>query len=518
MHTASPMLKAQRISAPARTLPAGLRVKPAPLHLARGSPYSSPLTSGRPLAKERQQDEHASAPQLGASPTSYVQQYEQPTATLSTASLPSSLSAYECEQAEAALEALLATPDLDLRVAPHSPMFDAQAAAQAVQLERACAVAMLCAYGPHHAALGLPLLPSSRGAAPDAVDPAAGTGHSQEAGTGKEGGPYTGLSAADAAHQFVHRTLYRLNRLNLFWYDALDNYANERSLHLARLRNGLEAAWQSWEGQQLGHDTIDKMRQMSPDEIKEGLRQRYTEDVDPPLSAVGSYIATDMGVEGYRQLLAIASLDGLVEASRQSRVCGGAPNDVMCMIFKVLMEEYGAGRMAKKHSTFFASMMRELKLDDTPEVYLDEVPWQVLAGANHNFLLTERRRHYLRYAAGLSFFEIVGPSVYRTYLAAAQRLNLSEEAAGYWALHIKEDERHGRWMLEDVAVPLVDKYPKDSWELLLGYDQEKFMATRAAAVVLERIRKADEQGFIAKPKPFVNSPPPSEVAAKPALI
>ncbi|GFH22479.1 uncharacterized protein HaLaN_19952 [Haematococcus lacustris] len=94
----------------------------------------------------------------------------------------------------------------------------------------------------------------------------------------------------------------------------------------------------------------------------------------------------------------------------------------------VAVEEYGAGRMAKKHSTFFASMMRELKLDDTPEVYLDEVPWQ-----------------------------IVGPSVYRTYLSAAQRLNLSEEAAGYWALHIKEDERHGRWMLEDVAVPLVDK-------------------------------------------------------------
>lgn len=36
-----------------------------------------------------------------------------------------------------------------------------------------------------------------------------------------------------------------------------------------------------------------------------------------------------------RQLLAIASLDGLVEASRQSRVCGGAANDVQCMIFKV---------------------------------------------------------------------------------------------------------------------------------------------------------------------------------------
>lgn len=31
---------------------------------------------------------------------------------------------------------------------------------------------------------------------------------------------------------------------------------------------------------------------------------------------------------------------------------------------------------------------------------------QVLAGANHNFLLTERRRHYLRYMGGLSYFEV----------------------------------------------------------------------------------------------------------------
>ncbi len=28
--------------------------------------------------------------------------------------------------------------------------------------------------------------------------------------------------------------------------------------------------------------------------------------------------------------------------------------------------------------------------------------------------------------------QIVGPSIYKTYLSAAQRLGLSEEAAGYW--------------------------------------------------------------------------------------
>jgi hypothetical protein len=43
------------------------------------------------------------------------------------------------------------------------------------------------------------------------------------------------------------------------------------------------------------------------------------------------------------------------------------------------------------------------------------------------------------------------------YLAAAQRLGLSDDAAGYWELHIREDERHGRQMVEDVALPLVDR-------------------------------------------------------------
>ena len=36
--------------------------------------------------------------------------------------------------------------------------------------------------------------------------------------------------------------------------------------------------------------------------------------------------------------LSAASVDGLVEASRQSRVCAGAANDIACMIFRVLME------------------------------------------------------------------------------------------------------------------------------------------------------------------------------------
>ena len=50
-------------------------------------------------------------------------------------------------------------------------------------------------------------------------------------------------------------------------------------------------------------------------------------------------------------------------------------------------------------------MMLELDLCVEPEYYFSLVPWQSLAAMNHNFLLTERRRHYLRYLGGLTFFE-----------------------------------------------------------------------------------------------------------------
>lgn len=58
---------------------------------------------------------------------------------------------------------------------------------------------------------------------------------------------------------------------------------------------------------------------------------------------------------------------------------------------------------------------------------------------------------------GPCYVQVNGPSVYRSYLAAAQRVGLSDAAAGYWELHIKEDERHGRQMVEDVAVPLIEQ-------------------------------------------------------------
>jgi len=290
----------------------------------------------------------------------------------------------------------------------------------------------------------------------------------------------------EAAHRFLQRVLYRINRLNLFWYDDLRRYNNERSHYLRSVRDRIEEPWQQWEISQIDVAALQKL----PD-VKQALRDRAAADVDPPLTDLDRYLREQMTAAGYRHLLVIASFDGLVEASRLSRILGGAGNEIQCTLTRVLIEEYGGGRFPRKHSTFFAQMLAEFDMSTEPEAYFDLVPWQVLAGINHNFLLTERKRHFLRYNGGLTYFEVAGPVAYRNYLAAAQRLGLSQAAMGYWELHIKEDERHGRWMLDEVAIPLVDRYPQEAWELVLGYDQEKSIGDRAAAAVVRSIQATE---------------------------
>lgn len=82
----------------------------------------------------------------------------------------------------------------------------------------------------------------------------------------------------DAAHRFLQRVLYRINRLNLFWYDDLSHYNNERSHYLRSVRDRIEEPWQQWELAQIDVAALQKL------EVKQAVRDRAAADVDPPLN------------------------------------------------------------------------------------------------------------------------------------------------------------------------------------------------------------------------------------------
>lgn len=300
---------------------------------------------------------------------------------------------------------------------------------------------------------------------------------------------YKDLPCSDDAHRFLQRILYRINRMKLFWYDDLQQYKNERSTYLLSIRNKIEESWQAWELKCLEISSLKEM------DVEGTLQELARIDLESEPSETGFFFRDHVGVAGYQRLLEIISLDGLVEASQLSRMLGGVGNEIHSMLTRLFLEEYGGGRLSRKHSTFFEAMLKEFGLKTQPEAYFNVVPWEVLAGINHSFLLSERKLYYLRYIGGLLYTEVSVPSSFCHYGAAARRLNFPQSALGYWDLHVKEDERHGRWMLDDVALPLAKLYPKDGWELIFGYKQQQLFSQRAGKAIARSARKADSNGI-----------------------
>ena len=297
---------------------------------------------------------------------------------------------------------------------------------------------------------------------------------------------YEDQSTSPHVHLFLQRILYRINRLKLFWYDDLENYTNEDSAFLFSVRTKIDAAWQNWETQNIDILSLKAL------DIETALRERTAEDLYPAPSQPGLFFRNEMSPIGYRRLLAIASLDGLVEASQLSRVIGGVGNEVQTMLTKILIEEYGGGKLTRKHTSFFSVMLSEVGMNTSPEAYFEIVPWEVLANINHSFTVCERKRNFLRYIGSLLYFEISVPAAFQNYKTAGERLGFSEQAIGYWDVHIKEDLRHGQWMLNEVALPLISHYEDSAWEILLGYDQQRFLSTRASQAIAESVRQAEK--------------------------
>ena len=298
---------------------------------------------------------------------------------------------------------------------------------------------------------------------------------------------FGGGPGAPAAHLYVQRTLYRVNRLSFFWDDDLASYANERSAYLLRTRARIEERWQAWELRQMSAD-LDRLRR-TPD-VAAALRARAARDLAPQPGPRDRAFAAYLDEAGYRRLLEIFSLDALVEASQMSRTLGGVAGPVHAYMTRLLLEEYGGGRLHHKHSSYFAEMLDHFGMDTRPEAYFLAVPWEVLAAINHSFLLSERKRWYFRYLGGLLYTETSTPAAFARYLRAAERLGAPPKAASYWSVHIKADAVHGRWMLDEVALPMAERHPADAWELLWGYDQQAFLADRASASMLAAVAAA----------------------------
>jgi hypothetical protein len=286
-------------------------------------------------------------------------------------------------------------------------------------------------------------------------------------------------AGVEAAQWLVHRALYRVNRLGLFSYDDLRHYTNEHSPYLMAVRERIERAWQDREARLLDVPALQRL------EAPVALRTRVRRDIDPPASVTSDYFAHATTAAGYCRLVHLAALEGLSEAGLLARAIAGPVNDVQATLTRVLVER-------QRQGAFFTTMLEACGLPTAPAAHFELVPWEALASLNHAFLLSGRRRHFLRYVGACLYRETAAPAIFSAYRSAARRLGLSAQARAYWDVHIEHDERHGRWLLEGVALPLAAYYRADAWEIVLGYDQHKLIGERAAAAIARSARDADQ--------------------------
>jgi hypothetical protein len=283
----------------------------------------------------------------------------------------------------------------------------------------------------------------------------------------------------EAAHWLLHRALYRVNRLGMFFYDDLGRYANERSSYLVAVRERIERAWQDAEARALDVATLRRL------EAPLALRARVRADLDPPLSPISRYFAQATTVAGYCRVVQLTALEGLTEAAHLARALGGPTNAVQATLTRVLVER-------QRQAGFFTTMLGACELSTEPEAYFDLMPWEAIASLNHAFLLSGRRRLFLRFVGACLYRETAAPAVFGAYRTAARRLGLPAPARCYWEAHVEHAQRHSRWLLEGVALPLAAHYRSDGWEIVLGYEQQKRVAELAVAAVARAARDADQ--------------------------
>lgn len=260
----------------------------------------------------------------------------------------------------------------------------------------------------------------------------------------------------DTDLSLIQRVLYQINQMNLGWSDDLQYCTNRQSLYLYYLRSSIESAWQNWEIKQID---LVQLQQL---DAKEALIERAS--AIPLVSPDINYIREQMSHVAYEHWLAINSFENIANLNHI------AMKDIKGSRLRILHQEYNNGLLRRKTS-----------LEN-----IDLVPWELLACANYYFLLTENKSHFLRYVGSLICHEITKSITNKNYQMAAQRLGVLKETTN------SEDLCHKEWILNEVALPLIEMYPHQAWELVLGYDLYQIMSDRASASIVRAMREEEQ--------------------------
>jgi hypothetical protein len=153
--------------------------------------------------------------------------------------------------------------------------------------------------------------------------------------------------------------------------------------------------------------------------------------------------------------------DFLSEASPMMKNVLGMYGATQSEWFKVLIDEYGYGVHAKKHSTLYERTLRSVGLNAEPHYYWQYYLASALAANNYFHYLGSEHRYFFRYVGALVHTETSLVEFCERAVALLTDVFGGECDVEYFSEHCHIDRHHGRMALERICVPLVDRYGPD---------------------------------------------------------
>lgn len=159
----------------------------------------------------------------------------------------------------------------------------------------------------------------------------------------------------------------------------------------------------------------------------------------------------------------------LKEADPHSWAIPRLPRVAKAGLVSIQAGEYGVEHPDHvMHSELFAATMRELGLDDRPNIHLDLLPGTTLATGNLVSHLGLHRRWRGALVGHLAVFEMTSVEPMGRYAAALERMGATEAARRFYLVHVLADSVHERVAIDEMAGPLVDAEPELAGDVLFG--------------------------------------------------
>jgi Iron-containing redox enzyme len=150
--------------------------------------------------------------------------------------------------------------------------------------------------------------------------------------------------------------------------------------------------------------------------------------------------------------------DFLSESSPMMRNVLGAYGPTQSEWFKILIDEYGYGVHAKKHSTLFERTLRSVDLNSEAHYYWQYYLASSLAANNYFHYLGSEHRFFFRYVGALVHTETTLVDFCQRAVRLLNDVFDGECDVEYFTEHCHIDDHHGRMALEKVCLPLIEKF------------------------------------------------------------